>query len=241
MAAYGKRWAKPEGEELRVRGDSLWPIFDLDGVLVDSTPAVINMWNKWAERHDMDPGHILEAAHGRRTVETIRIIAPQLDAEAEAQELESMEVENLEGVYKIDGAWELLSSIPDNQWAVVTSGTRTLATSRMKHTGLPLPSILVSAEDVTNGKPDPEVYIRGAHNIGFSPEECLVVEDAPAGISAAKSAGMKVVAVATTHRKDELTEADVVVESVADVRFDVESEAETPDEPEGSYLRVWTG
>ena len=215
-------------------------LFDLDGVLVDSTPAVVNTWNRWAEEHDMDPDHILEVAHGRRTVETIRLVAPELDAEAEVQELESMEVEDLEGVYKIDGARELLSSIPENRWAVVTSGTRKLATSRMEHTGLPVPSIMVSAEDVTNGKPDPEAYLKGANLTGFSPEQCLVVEDAPAGISAAKSAGMKVVAVATTHRKDELTEADVVVESVADVRFDVESEAETPVEPEGSYLRVWT-
>lgn len=214
-------------------------LFDLDGVLVDSTPAVVNTWNKWAERRGMDSDHILEVAHGRRTVETIRLVAPELDAEAEAQELERMEVEDLEGVYKIAGARELLSSIPDNRWAVVTSGTRSLATRRMKHAGLPLPSILVSAEDVTNGKPDPEAYLKGANLTGFSPEQCLVVEDAPSGISAGRSAGTTVVAVATTHRKEDLAEADTVVKSLSELRFDAETGVGSSDAPEGRCLRVW--
>ena len=214
-------------------------LFDLDGVLVDSTPAVINTWNRWAEAHDMDPDHILEVAHGRRTIETIRLIAPESDAEAEAQELERIEVENLEGVYEIDGARELLFSLPKDRWVVVTSGTRALATRRMEHTSLPVPTILVSAEDVTNGKPDPEAYLQGAHLAGFSPEQCLVVEDAPSGISAARSAGMAVVAIATTHQKDELTEASVVVQSLEDIHISVESESGSPSVYGRGHLRVW--
>lgn len=213
-------------------------LFDLDGVLVDSTPAVVNAWHRWAEARGIDPDHILEVAHGRRTVETIQVVAPELDAEAEARELESMEVENLEDVHQVEGARELLASLPVGRWAVVTSGTRPLATRRIEYMGLSSPGVLVSAEDVTTGKPDPEAYLKGAHLAGVSPEECLVVEDAPAGISAGKAAGMTVVAVATTHRDDELTDANAVAQSLSDLQVSVETECGLPEEPEHNFLRV---
>src|SRR3712207_2036721 len=186
-------------------------LFDLDGVLVDSHAVVVRTWRDWAEGRGLDAERILEVAHGRRAAEVVRLFAPDLDAEAEARELERIEVEDLEGVLEIEGARELLTSLPADGWTVVTSGTRALASGRMRHVGLPLPERFVSADDVENGKPHPEAYLKGAEILGAPPEACVVIEDAPAGIRSAKAAGMRVVAVATTHRAEQLREADVVV------------------------------
>jgi mannitol-1-/sugar-/sorbitol-6-phosphatase len=191
-------------------------LFDLDGVLVDSQAVVVRTWQEWAVEKDLDAGRILEVAHGRRPAEVVRLFAPHLDADAEARELERMETNDLEGVLEIEGARELLSSLPADGWTVVTSGTRALASGRMEHVGLPLPERFVSADDVENGKPHPEAYLKGAEILGVSPEACVVVEDAPSGVSSAKSAGMRVIAVATTYREDDLHEADAVVASLTD-------------------------
>ena len=191
-------------------------LFDLDGVLVDSQAVVVRTWHEWAKEKDLDAGRILEVAHGRRPAEVLRDFAPGLDAESEARELERMETNDLEGVLEIEGARELLSSLPADGWTVVTSGTRALASGRMEHVGLPLPERFVSADDVENGKPHPEAYLKGAQILGVSPEACVVVEDAPSGVSSAKSAGMRVIAVATTYREDDLHEADAVVASLTD-------------------------
>jgi len=193
-------------------------LFDLDGVLVDSTAVVVRTWRDWASHRGLDAERILENAHGRPTAETVRLFAPHLDADSEARELERMEAENLDGVLKVDGARELLSALPVDGWTVVTSGTRALASSRMEHAGLPLPERFVSADDVENGKPHPEAYLRGAEILGVHPEGCVVVEDAPSGVSSARSAGMRVVAVATTYRQDDLREADAVASSLAKIR-----------------------
>jgi sugar-phosphatase len=191
-------------------------LFDLDGVLVDSQAVVVRTWQEWAVEKDLDAGRILEVAHGRRPAEVVRLFAPHLDADAEARELERMETNDLEGVLEIEGARELLSSLPADGWTVVTSGTRALASGRMEHVGLPLPERFVSADDVENGKPHPEAYLKGAEILGVSPEACVVVEDAPSGVSSARSAGMRVIAVATTYREDDLHEADAVVASLTD-------------------------
>lgn len=193
-------------------------LFDLDGVLVDSQAVVVRTWHEWAKEKDLDAERILEVAHGRPAAETVRLFAPHLDADSEARELERMEAENLEGVLEIEGARELLSSLPADGWTVVTSGTRALASKRMEHVGLPLPERFVSADDVENGKPHPEAYLRGAEIMGVRPEACVVVEDAPSGVSSARSAGMRVVAVATTYRQDDLEEADAVASSLAKIR-----------------------
>ncbi|HEX2181348.1 MAG TPA: HAD family hydrolase [Rubrobacteraceae bacterium] len=193
-------------------------LFDLDGVLVDSHAVVVRTWHEWAKEKDLDAGRILEVAHGRRAAETVRLFAPELDAESEARELERMETNDLEGVLEIEGARELLSSLPADGWTVVTSGTRALASGRMEHVGLPLPERFVSADDVENGKPHPEAYLRGAEVLGVPPEACVVVEDAPSGVSSAKSAGMRVIAVATTYREDDLHEADAVVATLTGIQ-----------------------
>jgi mannitol-1-/sugar-/sorbitol-6-phosphatase len=192
-------------------------LFDLDGVLVDSTASIERTWRIWAERHGLDAAKIVEFAHGRRSEETLRSFASHLDADSEARELEMIELEDAANVLKVEGASDLLTAFPPESWAIVTSGTRAIATARMRHTGLPIPRVVVSAEDVENGKPDPECYMKAAERLGISPENCVVVEDAPPGIRAARSAGMAVVAVATTHPASELSDANAVAKALSNI------------------------
>ena len=196
-------------------------LFDLDGVLVDSTPAVERVWRAWANEHGLDPDYVIQWAHGRRSVETIRRVAPQMDAPKENQKIERQEIEDLEGVRAVEGAAELLASLPPDHWTVVTSATRELAEVRMAYVHLPLPKDAITAEMVERGKPDPEPYLKGAALLGFAPSECLVIEDTAAGIASAKAAGMKAVGLTTTYPAYELREADVVVRSCADIRIEV--------------------
>ena len=201
-------------------------LFDLDGVLVDSARVVVRTWRTWARQKGLDAERFIKVAHGRRPAETVRLIAPDLDAESEASELERIEVGDKDGILEVEGALELLGSLPEGSWTVVTSGSRPLASGRMRHVGLPLPERFVTADDVENGKPHPEAYLKGAEILGAAPETCVVIEDAPAGVRSAKAAGMKVVAVATTHREKDLHEADAVVGALSDVRVRAQAGAE---------------
>jgi sugar-phosphatase len=193
-------------------------LFDLDGVLVDSARVVVRTWHTWARQRGLAAEPFIAIAHGRRPAETLRLIAPDLDAESEAAELERIEVNDTDGLLEVEGALQLLGTLPEGSWTVVTSGSRALASGRMRHVGLPLPERFVTADDVENGKPHPEAYLKGAEILGTSPETCVVIEDAPAGVRSAKAAGMRVLAVATTHRDQELHEADVVVGALSDIR-----------------------
>jgi sugar-phosphatase len=193
-------------------------LFDLDGVLVDSTGSVTRQWRRWAEEHNLDPQKVLEIAHGVRTIEIVRTLAPHLDAEAEVKRIEKREADDQEGVVVMPGAAELLKAIPEGRWCVVTSGTRYLATARLKLANLPTPNVLVSADDVSKGKPDPEPYLMGAKLLGMKPAECLVVEDAPAGIRAAHGGGMKAIAITSTYPASELREGDAVVQKLPQIK-----------------------
>lgn len=193
-------------------------LFDLDGVLVDSTASVARQWALWAAEHNVPPDEAVRVAHGRRTLETIRLLAPHLDAETETMRLERREADDTDGIGRIKGAMELVSSLPRERWAVVTSGTRYLATRRLATNGLPTPSVFVTADEVRLGKPHPEPYLKGAELLGFSPDECVVFEDAPAGIEAARAAGMTTIGVSTTYPAVELTRADAVVQDLSQVR-----------------------
>jgi len=193
-------------------------LFDLDGVLVDSTGSVTRQWRRWAEEQDLDPDKVVETAHGVRTIEIVRRLAPHLDAEAETLRLEKREADDHEGVSVMPGAAELLKAIPEGRWCVVTSGTRYLATARLQLGNLPMPQVLVSADDVSKGKPNPEPYLMGAKLLGVNPAECLVVEDAPAGISAAHAGGMKAIGITSTYRAAELQEADAVVQKLGQIK-----------------------
>lgn len=150
-------------------------LFDLDGVLVDSTFSVERATRIWAERQGLDAAQVIENAHGRRTKEIVRDVASHLDIDAEVRELERIEMEDVANVRKVEGASDLLAALPNDSWAIVTSGTRALATARMRHTGLPEPRVLVSAEDVENGKPDPECYLKAGKLIRVPPQRCVVV------------------------------------------------------------------
>jgi len=193
-------------------------LFDLDGVLVDSTAAVGRAWSRWALKHGLEPKTVVHAAHGRRTVETMRALAPHLDSDGEAREMENEEARDMTGVTVVPGADLLLRSLPDGQWGIVTSGTRTMATARLRDTGHVIPKVLVTADDVVDGKPHPEPYLKGAKGLGIAPELCVVFEDAPAGIRAAHAAGMRVIALTTTFPPEELREAEAVVTNFHDVR-----------------------
>jgi sugar-phosphatase len=193
-------------------------LFDLDGVLVDSTGSVDRQWRAWAREHGIDEQKVIDVAHGVRTIEVIRRVAPHIDAEIEVLRLEEREADDHDGVFVMPGAVELVGSIPEGQWGVVTSGTRLLASARLQWAGLPLPRVLVTAEDVTNGKPHPEPYLRGAQLMGAKPEDCLVIEDAPAGIQSARAGGMKVVGLTSTFEAPQLQAADAVVKKLAQVQ-----------------------
>jgi mannitol-1-/sugar-/sorbitol-6-phosphatase len=194
-------------------------LFDLDGVLVDSTGSVGRQWRIWARERGIDEQKVIAIAHGVRALEVIRTVAPQLDAEAEVRKLEAREAADHDGVVVMPGALDLVRAIPHGKWGVVTSGSRHLATERLKLAGIPLPKVMVTADDVTNGKPDPEPYLKGAEGLGVMPKECLVIEDAPAGIRSAHAGGMKVLGLASTYDASRLTEADAVVRKLADVRI----------------------
>lgn len=193
-------------------------LFDLDGVLVDSTRAVDREWREWAARKGVDGDAIMAVAHGVRTIEVIRRVAPHLDAEVEAAAIENHEAHDQRGVTVMPGAADLLKLIPAGQWGVVTSGSRLLAQNRLRYCGLPVPGVLVTSDDVTNGKPHPEPYLMGAERMGFAPAECLVIEDAPAGIQSARAAGMRVIGMASTYEAEKLAQADAVVRAFSGIQ-----------------------
>jgi mannitol-1-/sugar-/sorbitol-6-phosphatase len=193
-------------------------LFDLDGVLVDSTAYVEQQWRRWASAKGLRPEPFLRFCHGRRAVETIRLAAPHLDAEAEVAALTpSDDDSSSEIIGPLAGAAQLLSQLPDESWAVATSGGRQLAVNRLRRAGLSLPRVLVCAEDVTEGKPSPDAYLLAADQLGVSPAQCIVVEDAPAGVQAARAAAMSVIGLTTTHTVDQLA-ADACALSLAMVR-----------------------
>ncbi len=193
-------------------------LFDLDGVLVDSTRAVDREWRDWARRKGVDGDAVMAIAHGVRTLEVIQRVAPHLDAGAEAALIENHEAGDQTGVTVMPGAMDLLRSIPEGRWGVVTSGSRLLATNRLRYCGLPVPKVLVTADDVAHGKPHPEPYLKGAELLGFAPADCLVIEDAPAGIESARAGGMKVVGITSTYTADALTRADAVISGLGQIK-----------------------
>jgi sugar-phosphatase len=198
-------------------------LFDLDGVLIDSTRSVDRQWRAWAREQGIDEEKVIAIAHGVRAIEVIRAVAPHLDAEAELRKLESREADDRVDVAVMPGAIDLVNTIPDGRWGVVTSGTRDLAAARLRLGGLRVPKVLVTAEDVANGKPHPEPYLRGAKLLGVKPQECLVIEDAPAGIRSAHAGGMKVVGFASTYKKEKLGEADAAVDGFEELSVAVEN------------------
>ena len=193
-------------------------IFDLDGVLVDSAAFVEQQWRRWASVRGLGAEPFLRVCHGRRALETIRLAAPHLDAEAEVAAFTPADEAGGAPMGPLAGAARLLDVLPAEGWGVATSGGRGAATLRLRRAGLPMPRVLVCAEDVARGKPSPDVYLLAATRLGVAPSDCLVLEDAPAGIEAARAAGMSVVGLTTTHPTAQLA-ADAVADSLAFVHL----------------------
>jgi sugar-phosphatase len=204
-------------------------LFDLDGVLVDSTPAVARVWAGWARENGFDADEVVRQAHGKPSISTIRELLPHADHAAEDREMERREIADLEGVIPLPGAMELLRALPLERWAIVTSCTRPLAGVRIGAAGLPQPKHMVTANDVLRGKPDPEPYVKGAQVLGVPVAECVVLEDAPAGIRAGKAAGARVLALRTTASDAELREAgaDWIIKDCSEISLDSEAGGET--------------
>lgn len=199
-------------------------LFDMDGVLIDSAPAVERVWRLWALAHGFDPARVVAQAHGRRSIETIRAVAPAMDAEKENMVVEQMEIDDKDGVTALPGAARLLAQLPDECFAIVTSATRPLAVARLGYAGLSVPRHMVTADDVVHGKPSPEPYLKGAALVGFAPPDCLVFEDTPPGIASARASGMRAVALQTTYPAHELQASDAIVASLADVKAELRDE-----------------
>ncbi|HEX9254573.1 MAG TPA: HAD-IA family hydrolase [Candidatus Angelobacter sp.] len=199
-------------------------MFDMDGVLIDSAPAVERVWRVWAAIHGFDPAKVVAQAHGRRSIETIRAVAPAMDAEKENILVEQMEIDDKNGVTALPGAARLLAQLPDECFAIVTSATRSLAVARLGYARLPVPWYMITADDVVNGKPSPEPYLKGAALLGFAPADCVVFEDTPAGIASARASAMQAVALRTTYPAQELQAADAIVTSLEDVQAELRGE-----------------
>lgn len=193
-------------------------LFDMDGVLVDSRAVVERTWRRWATRHALDPEPILQIAHGRRTRESLRLVYPELAVDAEVAWLDAAELEDLGGLTALPGAASLLASLPVSRWTIVTSAGWALASLRLRSAGLPVPSAMVTSEDVARGKPAPDGYRLGAERLAVDPDRAVVVEDAPPGLQAAIAAGMRTIGVTTTHRAEQLAVADVIIQDLASIR-----------------------
>lgn len=192
-------------------------IFDLDGVLVDSSAVVERHWREWAERHGLDLAYIRSIMHGRRAIETMEMAAPHLDIPAEAARFAVIETAENDGLVAVEGAAALLQSLPPERWGVATSGTRPIALARLQAGGLPVPRVLVTADDVARGKPAPDPYLMAAEQLGVEPGDCVVIEDAPAGVKAAVAAKMRVIGLVSSHSASELNEADWVIDSLTNL------------------------
>lgn len=212
-------------EQVTVRAKGL--LFDNDGVLISSIGSVIRCWREWARRYDVPDAENYNVPHGMRAIEIVKQLRPDIDPNAGLKVIEDLEIEDTGDIEVLPGVKHLLTTLPPERWAIVTSCTSRLLVARLKAAGLPYPEKLIAGDMVTNGKPHPEPYQRGAALLGFDPAECIVVEDAPSGVGAGKAAGCRVMAVLGTHTAEELQEADWVVPSLDEVRFTESAEGLT--------------
>ncbi|HSI73818.1 MAG TPA: HAD-IA family hydrolase [Fimbriimonas sp.] len=186
-------------------------LFDLDGTLVNSHSAVDRAWTAYARRHSLNPADVLQQIHGRRALDTIRLLTPNIDAEQEYEIVRQDERTDLKDVTPLAGAKEILRNLDPTLWAIVTSGTSDVAHARIAHCGLPEPKHVVYGEEVERGKPEPDEFLAGANKLGFRPEQCLVFEDTEPGVQAAKAAGMNVIGISAVSGREGLMGSDAVV------------------------------
>ena len=196
----------------------------MDGILISSIGSVERSWTKWALLRGVDPAFARETAHGRRAVETVAKLRPDLDSEAELMVIEDLEVADNEGLTILPGVLDFLAALPADRWTVVTSATERLARIRMAVAGIPVPEKLVTADNVARGKPDPEPFLAGAALLGVAPAECVVFEDSPSGVAAGRAAGCTVVATTFSHSAESLEAANYLVRDLAEIRIESASD-----------------
>jgi sugar-phosphatase len=200
-------------------------LFDMDGVLVSSLGSVERTWETWARTRGIDPALAIRTAHGRRAIETVRMLRPDLNDLEELEWLERMEIADNVGLEMLAGVERILEVLPEKYWTVVTSATERLARSRLEQGGIRVPAHIVSADMVTRGKPDPEPYLRGAELLGLPPGECLVIEDSASGAVAGHAAACAVLATLFSHSLESLHDADWIVRSLEEVHVQVVADA----------------
>ena len=192
-------------------------LFDIDGTLVDSSASIEHVWQQVATEFGVDADRVLGACHGRRDVDVVEEFFEPGARDAVIERVNVLDTQFVNGAVPAPGARQLLATLDDGQWAAVTSGPRPLMAARLRAAGLPVPPVLITADDVHFGKPHPEGFLLAAAALGVPPASCVVVEDSPAGVAAGKAAGALVVAVTTTHPADLLSEADIVVTALSEL------------------------
>jgi sugar-phosphatase len=195
-------------------------LFDMDGVLISSIGSVVRCWRQWTKLYGIPNWETYEVPHGARAIDIVRSLRPDLDEAGVMKGLltiEDLEMDDTADLTVLPGARELLESLPPERWSIVTSATRRLLLGRLAAAGLPIPARIIAADDVVHGKPHPEPYITGAKLLGFEPADCIVVEDAPAGVGAGIAAGCRVLGVIGTHKAEQLTACTWLVPSLVGV------------------------
>jgi sugar-phosphatase len=196
-------------------------LFDMDGILISSLGSVERSWSAWALARGIDPAQAIHIAHGCRAIETIRKLRPDLDDEAELKFIEDLEIADNEGLAVLPGVLDLIAKLPAHRWTVVTSATERLARVRMATSGVPVPERIITADQVTNGKPHPEPYLRGAEILGFPASDCVVFEDSASGTKAGRAAGCTVIGTTFSHSTAELSAAHYLVTDLTGISVEV--------------------
>ncbi len=192
-------------------------LIDLDGTLVDSAPRILRVWQAWAARNGLDFDRLLPVLYGRRSADTVRLVAPWLQTDREVDALEAEEIRDMQGLPVYSGAAELMQRLQGSPHAIVTSGSRRTAEARLREARLPIPAVLVTADDTPSGKPAPDGYLLAAQQLSVDSSDCVVIEDSPVGVQAGRAAGMRVIAVASTHAPADLGNADIIAGELSDI------------------------
>lgn len=199
-------------------------LFDMDGILISSLGSVERSWTRWSEMRGVDPAHAIRVIHGRRAIESLTALRPDLDGEAELEILEQFEIDDTADIAVLPGVKELIASLPPDRWTVVTSATDRLARVRLAGAGLPVPLHFVNGNSVSEGKPHPAPYLAGAAMLGLIPQDCVVFEDSGSGVKAGHAAGSTVIATMFAHESQDLTKADYIVQDLTNVRATTEGQ-----------------
>ncbi|KAK9722359.1 DL-glycerol-3-phosphatase [Basidiobolus ranarum] len=192
-------------------------LFDMDGTLIDTTQPVERYWKQFCKTHNIVEEELFAMCHGVRSIEVLKRFTPHLATPEYSMQIETEAAMDAEGVVSIVGAHELLHKLPSERWAIVTSAGRGMAELRVGQQGFPVPNVFITGTEVTHGKPHPEGYLRAAKELGVDPSECIVFEDAPAGVQAALNGNMRVIGVISTHTKESLDGANVHIKHYDDL------------------------